>query len=85
MSLSIERPGLLNLRGSDIEYSSMFYAYVIVMEKEVHLYLLDEQRITDSIKQHFQNEGIFVTEFSYKDTLTGINRVVRVGSEHFFC
>lgn len=63
----------------------MFYAYVIITEKEVQLYLLDEQRINDNIRQHFESEGISVTPFNYKDTLTGINRVVCMNSRILFC
>lgn len=71
--------GFLNLRGSDIEYSSVFYAYMIFTEKELQLYILDQRRITDSIQGHFFAEGIEVTHFDYKDHTAGINKVVSIG------
>lgn len=71
--------GLLNLRGSDIEYSSVFYAYMIVTVKDLHLYILDQRRISDSIQGHFFAEGIEVTHFDYKDHTAGINKVVSIG------
>lgn len=68
--------GLLNLRGSDIEYNPVFFAYVIITNDELHIYLLNEQRFTDKIYNHFYTEDVDVILKEYNNTLAGINNVV---------
>lgn len=55
----------------------VFYAYVIITQKELHLYLLDEQRHTDKIYNHFFTEGLNIKVQKYSETLNGIIGVVR--------
>lgn len=55
----------------------MFYAYLIIMEDNLHLYVLDKNRvITDSIDNHFITEGLIVNTFEYDDAIAGITKVV---------
>lgn len=68
--------GLLNLRGSDIENNPVFFAYVILTQTELQLYVLKEDRITNRIENHFSQENIDVVVKEYNSTLAGINNVV---------
>lgn len=70
--------GLLNLRGSDIEANPVFFAYALLTLTELHLYILDKDRIKYNIENHFYVEGIEVIPKEYNTTLAGINNVVRV-------
>lgn len=67
----------MNLRGSDIENNPVFFAYVILTQTELQLYVLKEDRITLKIENHFSQENIDVTVKEYNNTLAGINNVVR--------
>lgn len=67
------------MRGSDLEYSPLFYAYVTIGENNTSLYLLREDRATtDKIDNHFQTEKVdinFIVE--YNTTKSGILNFVR--------
>lgn len=65
------------MRGTDIEFVPVFYAYVIITQEELHFYLLDDKRYTNEINQHFEVEGL--TNFSVSDyttILAGFSTVV---------
>lgn len=68
--------GLFNLRGSDIEANPVFFAYAILTLKELHLYVLNRNRINYDIENHFYVERIEVMVNEYNTTLAGINNVV---------
>ena len=52
--------GLLNLRGSDIDYNPVFFAYCVVTHENVFLFI-DEKKLTEAVYKHFTQEGISVT------------------------
>lgn len=69
--------GLLNLRGSDFEYSPLFFAYVIITEYDTYLYLLKQERATtNKIDNHFLTEHIDILINEYSNILAGITNVV---------
>ncbi|XP_053678694.1 xaa-Pro aminopeptidase ApepP-like [Anopheles nili] len=70
---------LLNLRGSDIRYNPVFFAYLIVSHGALHLFTAPE-RINETIRVHFQTEGISVDVRDYRDVLAGIEEQVRGGN-----
>lgn len=70
--------GLLNLRGTDIENSPVFFAYVILTQTDLQLYIMKEDRVTSRIENHFSQESIDVVVKEYNGTLAGINNVVRI-------
>lgn len=41
--------GLLNLRGSDIPYNPVFFAYAIVTLKNLHVFI-DNRKLPDSVR-----------------------------------
>lgn len=67
---------LLNLRGTDIESNPVFFAYIIITQKELDLYLLKSDRYDNRIYNHFYKEGITVNVKEYNNTLNGIINVV---------
>ncbi|XP_053699120.1 xaa-Pro aminopeptidase ApepP-like [Sabethes cyaneus] len=67
---------LLNLRGSDIRNTPVFFAYVIVSGSQITLFT-NPDRIIDTIRDHFQTEGISVTVREYDDVLAGIKEQVQ--------
>ncbi|KAK2185540.1 hypothetical protein NP493_231g03020 [Ridgeia piscesae] len=48
---------LFNLRGSDIEYSPLFYSYAIVLQEEIRLYLVNYQTMptAKNISEHLDS------------------------------
>lgn len=70
--------GLLNLRGSDFEYTPLFFAYGIVTEETTYLYMLKQERITTEIDNHFQTDYIDIKIHEYNETMAGINTVVSI-------
>ncbi|KAJ8683650.1 hypothetical protein QAD02_019442 [Eretmocerus hayati] len=48
---------LLNWRGSDVPYNPVFFAYVVLIMKKVHIFV-DESRLTSEAKQQLANEGV---------------------------
>lgn len=66
------------MRGSDLEYSPLFYAYVTIGENNTSLYLLKEDRAaTDKIDNHFQTEKVDIIYSEYNTTKPGILSFVR--------
>uniref|UniRef100_A0A182P193 Aminopeptidase P N-terminal domain-containing protein n=1 Tax=Anopheles epiroticus TaxID=199890 RepID=A0A182P193_9DIPT len=70
---------LLNLRGSDIRYNPVFFAYLIVSHGNLHLFT-NPDRINDTIRGHFETEGITVDVRDYRDILAGVEEYVRGGN-----
>lgn len=69
--------GLLNLRGSDLKYSPLFFAYLIIMvnERKIFFHLSKSDRFNAKIYNHFYMEGIDVEPMPY-DVLINIREVV---------
>lgn len=70
--------GLLNLRGLDIDYNPVFFAYAIVSMDAVHLYVLNKSRITPEIYKHFEEESVQVFVEEYDLITNGIMKVVSI-------
>lgn len=68
--------GLLNLRGHDIENNAVFYAYALITNTTIELYVLNPQRITDDIRAHLQREGVIVEVQNYAEITVGLRRVL---------
>lgn len=69
------RVGLLNLRGSDIPYNPVFYAYVIITTSQINLFV-DSQKVTPAVLGHFRSEGIDVTLHPYEKVFTFLEELV---------
>lgn len=55
---------LLNLRGSDIEYNPVFFAYVAITNSSVNLFV-DETKLSTAVSDHFKSESLDVSFFPY--------------------
>jgi len=55
---------LLNLRGSDIMFNPVFYAFLILTHNEGHLFI-DERKLTLDVRNHFNSEDIPLNLHSY--------------------
>ncbi|XP_022096569.1 xaa-Pro aminopeptidase 1-like isoform X2 [Acanthaster planci] len=50
---------LFNLRGSDIQYNPVFFAYAVVSVDTVYLFI-DEQKLTKDVRDHLMHNGLKV-------------------------
>lgn len=53
---------LLNLRGSDVAYTPVFYAYLLVSQKQVVLYV-DEQKLSPKVKAYLEENNIEIKQY----------------------
>ncbi|KAG4080277.1 hypothetical protein HA402_010769 [Bradysia odoriphaga] len=66
--------GLLNMRGSDIEYNPVFFAYVIVTLDKIYLFL-DQAKLPSNATDHFEQNQVKIELLSYdgiRDKLTAL-------------
>lgn len=57
---------LLNLRGSDIPYNPVFFAYALITSAEVHIFI-NKDRLTAEAEQQLQDEGVEAIYHPYRD------------------
>lgn len=57
---------LLNWRGSDIPFNPVFFAYVVLTLKDVHIFV-DRSRLNQQALQQLKNEGIDPVFHAYED------------------
>ncbi|KAH8307741.1 hypothetical protein KR044_011756 [Drosophila immigrans] len=55
----------LNLRGSDIDYNPVFFAFMIVTHDDVVLFA-DSQKLPDNIKEHLSENNVQITVNPYE-------------------
>lgn len=66
---------VFNLRGSDVECNPVFYAYALITQNNVTLYV-NPEKLTESVRQHLENiqlspyDAIFADLAQLKDTLS---------------
>lgn len=66
---------LLNMRGYDKASTPVFFAYVILTPSDLYLYI-NEDRISNEVKQHFATEGVTVIIKEYNEFSTGLSELV---------
>uniref|UniRef100_A0A8D8VMY0 Xaa-Pro aminopeptidase 1 n=1 Tax=Cacopsylla melanoneura TaxID=428564 RepID=A0A8D8VMY0_9HEMI len=66
---------LLNLRGSDIEFNPVFFSYVIVTDSSIQLFI-EESRVSDTIRNHFNQENCPITIQSYDNVHSFLTELV---------
>jgi len=57
---------LLNWRGSDIPFNPVFFAYVILTLKDVHIFI-DRSRLSQEALEQLKNEGVDPIFHAYED------------------
>lgn len=63
---------LFNIRGNDIQYSQLVFAYAIISHENVSLFI-DDAKLNDTIKQALSSDG--TAFFDYKDILLHISNI----------
>ncbi|KAK0182948.1 hypothetical protein PV327_001028 [Microctonus hyperodae] len=67
---------LLNLRGSDIPYNPIFFAYVIITLTEVHMFV-NESKLSHEAKQQLVNEGVEVIYHPYENVRIFLKQLIQ--------
>ena len=66
---------ILNLRGSDIEYNTVFFSYLIITMEEVRFYVDKSKFKSSDIEKHLESSGISVRLYtSYIQDLTQLTQ-----------
>mgnify|MGYP003298702807 CR=1 FL=1 len=55
---------LTNLRGTDVDYNPVFYAYMIITHEEEHLYI-NPHKLTSTISKRLAEDGIKVSLYDH--------------------
>lgn len=66
---------LLNWRGSDIPFNPVFFAYVVITPKDVHIFI-DRSRLSQEALEQLKDEGVDPTFHPYEDIHTFMNEIV---------
>lgn len=66
---------LLNMRGTDIPYNPIFFAYVIVTQKNIHFFV-DSSKLPPTYEQHFQDNNIQVTVEPYNQITNVLKELI---------
>lgn len=71
---------LLNLRGYDKATTPVFFSYVILTQTDLFLYI-NENRISNEVKEHFTKEGVTVLIREYNEFSTGLSQLVSTNDD----
>uniref|UniRef100_A0A7M4EZY5 X-prolyl aminopeptidase 1 n=1 Tax=Crocodylus porosus TaxID=8502 RepID=A0A7M4EZY5_CROPO len=80
ITLGLSYTGLFNLRGSDVEYNPVFFAYAIIGINSIRLFI-DGDRMTDpAVRKHLQLDSTLEPEFKiqvlpYESILTELQAI----------
>lgn len=69
---------LLNLRGSDIPFNPVFFAYVVVGNQDVHIFV-DNSSLTAEAEQQLKNEGLDPIYHPYENILKFLRETASMG------
>lgn len=70
----------LNLRGSDINYNPVFFAYLIVT-KEKLMFFVDKAKLPKNFHDHLLNNGAEVQSFPYESIGESLTSIVKQSSD----
>lgn len=71
----ISNSGIVNLRGSDVEYNPVFFSYLILTHKKLLLFVDEYKLLNDSLVQ-LNIEKVDFSLRKYEDILLGIDEMV---------
>ncbi|CAI2198217.1 3654_t:CDS:2, partial [Funneliformis geosporum] len=63
---------LFNLRGSDVQYNPVFFAYALITKNDIVLYI-DENKLSDEVKEHLRSSIRFRPYNSVFEDLRNLN------------
>uniref|UniRef100_A0A0K8TT40 Putative xaa-pro aminopeptidase n=1 Tax=Tabanus bromius TaxID=304241 RepID=A0A0K8TT40_TABBR len=67
---------LLNMRGSDIDYNPVFFAYLIITMQDVLLFV-DSQKLPIIFEDHQHKNHITITVRPYEDVKKGLEKIIQ--------
>ncbi|XP_076630808.1 xaa-Pro aminopeptidase ApepP [Colletes latitarsis] len=67
---------ILNLRGSDIPYNPVFFAYVILTLQDLHVFI-DKSKLSKKALQQLKEEGVNIVYHLYEDIHVVLNQMAR--------
>jgi len=70
---------LLNLRGSDIPYNPVFFAFVIVTSSGLEVFI-EPNKLTDEVRQNLKTEEPNIVFHPYDSVSTRLSKIVSVSS-----
>lgn len=72
---------ILNLRGDDIKNCPVFFAYLVVVNKECHLYANISDANENSIKKYLEEQGIHLHNYDdfYENGINSVNICTKKG------
>lgn len=68
--------GLMNLRGSDIDYNPVFYSYVILTQDEIYLFV-EKNRLPIGYEEHFKKNNVTVIVDDYENVQTVLKQLIK--------
>lgn len=74
--------GLLNMRGSDIDFNPVFFAYVIVTPTEAH-FVVDASKLPENFQRHFDDNQATLVVSPYEGVTTLLKNLVRIYGRTF--
>lgn len=74
-------PGILNLRGRDIQYNPVFFSYVIITPAGVELFI-NETKLSEEIVKNLKSGIQNVQIHSYENVLDRLSALVSLGSNY---
>ncbi|XP_065371028.1 xaa-Pro aminopeptidase ApepP isoform X1 [Calliphora vicina] len=69
----------LNLRGSDISYNPVFFAYLIITKSKL-MFFVDVTKLPNNFQEHEINNGIEITKHSYQSIGAQLIEIVKNNS-----
>jgi Xaa-Pro aminopeptidase len=79
VSMLDEIAWLLNLRGSDISFNPVFFAYVLITPDAIKLFI-DDKKVSDELRAHLTSPTMSVTILPYEDITSHLRQLVDMTS-----
>uniref|UniRef100_A0A1I8N275 Metallopeptidase family M24 n=1 Tax=Musca domestica TaxID=7370 RepID=A0A1I8N275_MUSDO len=70
----------LNLRGSDIDYNPVFFAYLIITHEKL-MFFVDSAKLPSDFKQHQSSNGVEISIYSYSAIGVVLGRLTENNAE----
>lgn len=68
--------GMLNMRGSDIAYNPVFFAYAIVTMDKIYLFV-DQSKLPANYTEHLKENNVEIELLNYQNIRDNLATLVR--------
>lgn len=69
--------GLLNMRGSDIDFNPVFFGYVLVTPSDIH-FAVDASKLPADFQQHLKANDVFINVSAYDQIKPLLEKLVNI-------